>query len=153
MGRMLVLPVAAAVVGVLAVASLASGKPAKTAMTTAKFNAALNIGQVVPHPKGTKAGASGHFKATLTGTTLKWTLTYSHLSGAATAAHIHMGARGKNGIALVSLCGPCRSPMSGTANSVTDDVAALMEKSGAYVNVHTAKNEEGEIRGEITVAR
>lgn len=139
-----------AVVGILAITSLASGK---TAVKATKFNAALNIGQVVPHPKGTKAGASGHFTATFTGTTLKWTLTFSHLSGPATAAHIHMGARGKNGIALVSLCGPCKSPMSGTANAVTDDVAALMEKSGAYVNVHTAKNAEGEIRGEITVAR
>jgi hypothetical protein len=105
---------------------------------------------VTPHPKGTKAGASGTFKATLTGTTLKWTLTYKNLTGPANAAHIHLGARGKNGMALVALCSPCKSPVSGTANSVTDDEAALMLKAGAYVNVHTDKNAEGEIRGEIT---
>ena len=140
-----------ALVGILAVATLASGKPAQTAGTVTKFSAAINAGQVVPHPKGTMTGASGRFGATLTGTTLKWTLTYSHLTGHATAAHIHMGARGKNGIALVALCGPCKSPMSGTANAVTDDVAALMSSAHAYVNVHTAKNPEGEIRGEITV--
>ena len=29
-------------------------------------------------------------------------------------------------------------------------VVALMLKGGAYVNVHTKKNSEGEIRGEIT---
>jgi CHRD domain-containing protein len=139
---------AVAVVGVLAVASLASGK---TSAPTLKFKAAINVAQVVPHPKGTNAGASGTFKATLTGTTLKWTLTYSHLTGPAVAAHIHLGARGKNGIALVALCGPCKSPLSGSANSVTDDVAALMSKGGAYVNVHTDKNPEGEIRGEITL--
>jgi hypothetical protein len=110
----------------------------------------LNVGQTVsPHAKGTKVGASGTFTATLTGTTLRWTLTYSHLTGPVVAAHIHMGVRGKAGIALIALCGPCHSPMSGTANSVTDDVGSIMSSGGAYVNVHTAKNTEGEIRGQI----
>jgi hypothetical protein len=131
------------VIGVLAASSLASE-------TTTTYKATLNAAQVVPNPKGTRTGASGTFSATLTGTTLKWRLTYTHLTGPAGAAHIHLGARGKNGIALVALCGPCKSPISGTANSVTDDVGALMAKAGAYVNVHTTKNPEGEIRGEIT---
>jgi hypothetical protein len=141
-----------AAVGTLAISSLAGGTSTQTA-TTMKFKAALSAAQVVPHLKGTMPGASGTFTATLTGTRLKWTLTYTHLTGPAVAAHIHMGARGKNGIALVSLCGPppCKSPMRGTANAVTDDVGSLMAHGGAYVNVHTAKNEEGEIRGEISL--
>ena len=147
--RRSIVPVAVAVAGVLAITSLASGASMQTA-STATFKATLTVGQVTPPVKGTKAGASGTFKATLKGTVLKWTLTYTHLTGPAFAAHIHLGARGKNGIAVISLCGPCRSPMSGTANSVTDDVTALMLKGGAYVNVHTKKNSEGEIRGEIT---
>ena len=138
-----------ATVGILVFTSLASGKPAQRAGTVTKFSAAINAGQVTPHPKGTMSGALGHFSATLTGTTLKWTLTYSHLTGPATAAHIHMGARGKNGIALIALCGPCKSPISGTATAVTDDVAALMSSAHAYVNVHTAKNPAGEIRGQL----
>lgn len=141
--------IAVAIVGgvaILAATSLASGRT--TAAST--FKASLSAAQVTPHPKGAMAGATGTFSATLTGTTLKWKLTFSHLTGRAVAAHIHLGARGKNGIALIALCGPCKSPMSGTANSVTDDVAALMAKAGAYVNVHTNKNAEGEIRGEIT---
>ena len=105
---------------------------------------------MTPHPKGTKPGASGTFKATFAGTTLKWTLTFTNLTGAASAAHIHLGAKGKNGMALVALCSPCKSPISGTANAVTDDEVALMMKGGAYVNVHTDKNPEGEIRGAIT---
>ena len=140
---------AVAVVGVLAITSLASGASMQTA-SSATFKATLTVGQVTPPVTGTKPGASGTFKATLTGTVLKWTLTYKNLTGPAFAAHIHIGARGKNGIAVISLCGPCKSPMSGTANSVTDDVATLMLKAGAYVNVHTKKNSEGEIRGEIT---
>jgi hypothetical protein len=146
MKRLIVLS-AVAVVGVLAAATVAIGKTAAPVLT---FKAALNAAQVTPHPKGTKPGASGTFKATLTGTTLKWTLTYKNLTGPANAAHIHLGAKGKNGMALVALCSPCKSPVSGTANSVTDDEAALMLKAGAYVNVHTDKNAEGEIRGEIT---
>jgi len=137
------------VVGILTVTSLASGKSMQTAATST-YKAALTAGQVTPPVKGAKPGASGTFKATLTGTKLKWTLTYAHLTGPAVAAHIHLGAKGKNGIALVALCAPCKSPISGTANSVTDDVGALMLKAGAYVNVHTNKNPEGEIRGEIT---
>jgi hypothetical protein len=146
--RILVVGVFAAL-GVLAITSLASGRSKQTAAST-QFTATLNVAQVTPHPKGTRAGASGTFKAELTGTILKWTLTYKNLTGPAAAAHIHLGVRGKNGIALIALCGPCKSPMRGSANSVTDDVAALMLKGGAYVNVHTKKNPEGEIRGEIT---
>lgn len=150
--RLAVVPVVAA----LAIVSLASGKPSQTATTT-KFKAALKTGQEVPHPKGTPVGASGSFRATLTGVTLKWTLTYSHLSGTPVAAHIHLGARGKNGIAVIQLCGQpdptaCHSPMSGTATEVADDLQALMMKGTTYVNVHTDKNAGGEIRGQISTA-
>ena len=135
-----------ALIGVVGV--VATGSPASEKTTT--YKATLNAAQVVPHPKETTTAETGTFTATLSGTVLKWRLTFSHLTGAAVAAHIHLGARGKNGIALIALCGPCKSSISGTANSVTDDVAALMAKAGAYVNVHTVKNPEGEIRGEIT---
>jgi hypothetical protein len=144
---------ALAVVGALSLTSLASGSTAH-AGASLKFSATLSMAQVTPHLKGINPAEQGTFSAILTGTNLKWTLTYSHLSGPAVAAHIHLGAPGKNGIALVALCGPpaCKSAMSGTANSVTDDIGALMSKSGAYVNVHTDKNPEGEIRGEIKLA-
>lgn len=151
MKRVLVL--GAAVAAMLMLTSFASSNSThKTAVL--KFKATLTMAQVTPHLKGANAKQTGTFKATLTGTDLKWTLTYSHLSGQAVAAHIHLGARGKNGMALEALCGPpaCTSPMSGDANAVTDDIAAAMSKGGAYVNVHTDKNPEGEIRGEIALA-
>jgi hypothetical protein len=141
------------VVAVFGYSSLAGGarKPEYKSPTTVKFSAALNIGQEVPHPKGTKAGASGRFTATLTGTTLKWTLTFSHLSGPATAAHIHMGARGVSGPVIIPLCGPCNSPVSGTATPTAAQIAA-MKAGKTYANVHTAKNPGGEIRGQVTHA-
>jgi hypothetical protein len=102
----------------------------------------------VPQPKGVSVLASGRFKATLSGSKLKWTLTFKHLTGKATAAHIHSGKRGKAGNVIISLCTPCKSGMSGTAVITSADVSA-MKKGDTYVNVHTVKNPAGEIRGQI----
>jgi len=68
-----------------------------------------------------------------------WKLSFSKLTGPATAAHIHLGGMGKAGNVVVPLCGPCQSGMTGTATIS----AALMKdftKHLLYVNVHTAKN-------------
>jgi CHRD domain len=135
------------IVSVLVVASFASASHA-TKPTTETFAAVLNIGQEVPHPTGTKVGAAGKFTATVSGTTLTWKLTFGHLSGSATTSHIHTGAKGKSGPVLIPLCGPCTSPASGTA-TVTSAQVTDMAAGKDYVNVHTAKNPNGEIRGQI----
>ena len=135
-----------AIASVLVVASLASANHAKKPSAT--FVAVLNSGQEIPHPTGTKVGASGKFTATLSGTTLTWKLTFGHLTGPATAAHVHSGVKGKAGPVLIPLCGPCTSPASGTA-TVTSAQASDMAAGKDYVNVHTTKNANGEIRGQI----
>jgi hypothetical protein len=144
--KMLVLSMIAAVVALLAV-SLGQSKT----LRPVKFSAALNVGQERPHPKGTKIGASGRFTATLTGASLALRLTFTHLSGPATAAHIHMGARGVSGLILITLCTPCTSPVSGTTIVTAAQIADLKARK-TYVNVHTTKNPAGEIRGQITRA-
>ena len=111
----------------------------------------MNVGQERPHPKGTKVGASGLFTATLTGKTLKWKLTFGHLTGKAFASHIHKGAKGVPGPIIVALCGPCTSPMTGTSTVTAADIAA-MKAGKTYVNVHTPKNPGGEIRGQVSKA-
>jgi hypothetical protein len=138
------------IVSLIAVASFASADHARTATkpTSQTFTAVLNAGQEVPHPAGTKAGASGKFTATASGTTLTWKLTFGHLSGPATAAHVHTGIKGKAGAVLIPLCGPCTSPASGTA-TVTATQIADMGAGKDYVNVHTTKNANGEIRAQI----
>ncbi len=136
---------AAALIG----SSMAIG--AKPSGTTYKLKAALNIGQEKPVPKGAKQGASGRFTATLNGTALTWKLTWKHLSGAATAAHIHIGARKVAGIVVVPLCTPCTLPASGATTLTADQVNDLLAGT-YYVNVHTVKNPGGEIRGQITKA-
>lgn len=119
-----------------------------------KVSAALGPGVEVPKPKGA-AGAHGSFTATYvenkTGATLKWKLTFARLTGKALAAHIHGGKPGTAGPVIVPLCGPCRNGQTGTIHITKATVAAL-EGHRAYVNVHTAKNAGGEVRGQAKVA-
>ena len=49
---------------------------------------------------------------------------------------------------LVPLCGPCTSTSAGSTK-VSAAVAKALQSGGTYVNVHTAKNPNGEIRGQI----
>jgi Cu/Zn superoxide dismutase len=137
--------IAAVAVALLAVALAAMGN-AGSAQTT-KLSASLDTKQEVPKPSAT--AGKGTFTGTVTGTKLRWKLTFSKLTGAAAAAHIHLAKRGKaNPAPAVPLCGPCRSGKSGTA-TVSASVLRKIKAGGAYVNVHTAKNAGGEIRGQI----
>ena len=113
-----------------------------------ELSAKLNSRQEVPNPRGEPVRAGGSFSAKLTGTKLTWKLTFSHLSGAAIAAHIHSGAKRKAGPVIVPLCGPCTSTSAGTVK-VSAAVAKALQGKDTYVNVHTAKNPSGEIRGQI----
>jgi hypothetical protein len=139
--------VATLAVGGLAVASDSAKKPAPK--MTKKYSAALNVGQETGTVKAAKRGASGRFTATLNGTTLAYTLTFTHLSGPATAAHIHGPAprRVAAGV-LVGLCGPCTASTNGTV-TLTQAQIDQLNAGKTYVNVHTAKNPNGEIRGQI----
>lgn len=138
-------------VAALAVSSVAAGSTHKTKMN---FAATLNVGQAKPVPKGTQNGASGKFTATYNSTTgmLAWKLTFAHLTGAATAAHIHAGKRGvANPVPMIPLCGPCTSGQTGSV-AVNATQLAQMKAGATYVNVHTARNAAGEIRGQIVMA-
>jgi len=53
-----------------------------------------------------------------------------------------------SGGVVVPLCGPCTSPVTGTV-TVSAVSATRLKKHLLYVNVHTAKNPNGEIRGQL----
>jgi len=81
---------------------------------------------------------------------LTWNLTYSGLTGPATAAHFHGPAEaGKNAGVAVAIPGATASPAEGSA-TLTDAQAADLLAGKYYVNVHTAANPGGEIRGQVT---
>ncbi len=110
--------------------------------------ATLNARQEVPKQTVKAPAAGGSFTGTLTGTKLAWSLTFRKLTGRALAAHIHLGKPGKAGPVAVPLCGPCAPGAKGTATLTAAQVTAILG-GGTYVNVHTAKNPAGEIRGRL----
>jgi hypothetical protein len=80
---------------------------------------------------------------------LSWKITYSGLSGPATAAHFHGPAEpGKNAGVAVAIPNATSSPVEGSA-TLTDAQAADLAAGKYYVNVHTAANPGGEIRGQV----
>jgi CHRD domain len=129
-----------------------SSTSSKGSDETYSFKAAMTLGQEVPRAKATRAGAGGTFtaKSTESGSTVTfhWVLKYHGLTGKAVAAHVHAGKKGKAGGVIVALCGPCKSGQSGTVK-IKGAVEESLEKGATYVNVHTAKNAAGEIRGQI----
>ncbi|QOG17247.1 MULTISPECIES: CHRD domain-containing protein [Bradyrhizobium] len=81
---------------------------------------------------------------------LSWKVTYSGLSGPATAAHFHGPAEtGKNAGVMVPIPNAASSPVEGSA-TLTDAQAADLLAGKLYVNIHTAANPGGEIRGQVT---
>jgi len=81
---------------------------------------------------------------------LSWKLTYSGLTGPATMAHFHGPAEvGKNAAVAVVIPNATSSPTEGSA-TLTDAQAADLLAGKYYVNVHTAANPGGEIRGQVT---
>lgn len=144
--------IASAALGVgLLGAGLAGARSQANAVRVAADMAAANE---TPTPKGDVSGARGTFTATLTksgtGAAMAWRLEFSNLTGNATAAHIHVAARGQAGPVRVPLCAPCTSGMTGTANIDTAVLDAI-QTDRAYANVHTPTNPAGEIRGQVEI--
>jgi len=147
--RKSLLSLMAIVLGALIVASLSVGA---SRSETFGLKAALDARQEVPRQAVKVPAARGTFSGTLTarGSTAKiaWRLIFTHLSGRALQAHIHRGKLGKAGPISVTLCAPCRSGLRGTVK-VTPRVVRAIKSGAAYLNVHTRKNPNGEIRGQI----
>ena len=79
-----------------------------SAAETYKVSATLNATQEIPKQAVKAPNATGAFSGSYVEhgktATLKWKLTYSRVSGKATAAHIHLGKRGVAGNVIVPLC-------------------------------------------------
>ena len=83
---------------------------------------------------------------------LTWTITYSGLSGPVSAAHFHGPAgTGANAGPMITIK-QLDSPMKGSATLTEDQVKALTGGQ-MYVNVHTAKYPDGEIRGQVAPSK
>ena len=115
---------------------------------TLKMKAELKGASEVPP---TTSKGNGSVKATYDTASkkLSWKGSYKDLSGPATAAHFHgPGEVGKNAGVAVPIA-PATSPLEGSA-TLTDAQAADLLAGKYYVNIHTAANKGGEIRGQLT---
>lgn len=127
------------------------------------FTAKLEGKQEVPAPPkpNEKALGVGVFVLSSDGKELGFALTYADLSGFATAIHFHNGEAGKAGPVVQTICGPqnqnpllgaCPEGTAGTLAGVwkiPQEQADALLRGNLYVNVHTADNPGGEIRGQI----
>lgn len=100
-------------------------------------------------------GAKGTATLTLTGSGgLRYSITVNGLSGPIIGAHIHLGSTRVNGPVIFDL----GSSFSGTtaygtiAGPLPDSIVAALMTGRMYINVHTAANPNGEIRGQVNLS-
>ncbi len=91
--------------------------------------------------------ATGLCMGTLNANQTQFKITCMHDVEAVAAAHIHKAPAGTNGGVVFPFADPT-SPFSGTWNLTSENVADLLA-GNLYVNVHSAANPSGELRGQI----
>ena len=126
--------------------ALALASPAMAA--TVNLKADLKAASEVP-PTDSKGAGSVTATFDTASKQLSWKGTVSGLTGPATAAHFHAGEAGKNGGVVVPIAGADKGSFEGSA-TLTDAQAAELMGGKWYVNVHTAANKGGEVRGQVT---
>ena len=144
--------------GVLLVAGWTSHSTTPRPARSTTFTARMNGAQETP-ANNTKGSGSVTF--TLDGTKLKYSIEVKDLSGAATAAHVHVGAVGVAGPPVYTFAikagttsgtvaeGTIELTTDASAGVPGDSLRKLLSNGNAYVNVHTKNFPGGEIRGQV----
>lgn len=106
-------------------------------------------------PVNTQATGMAQFQLSPDGKDMNYDLSATNLNGFM-MAHIHQGKAGENGQPLTAplsigkgkiTSSDLQGPLAGKQIS---DLVDIINNGQAYVNVHTDKNQNGEIRGQIT---
>jgi CHRD domain len=147
--RRLLVPSLIAAIGAVGLAACMQQQGTMAAKTVT-YKAHLTAKDEVP-PNASAAMGDGTFVFDPATKQLTWDVTFSGLSGPALASHIHgPAAPGTNAGVLIQFETP-NAPageIKGSTFLVTEQVNDL-QAGKYYVNVHTAANKGGEIRGQL----
>ena len=159
--RWMMVLVSAAVVGFAA---------APASAQTFTLTASLNGANEPPTP-GINTGAFGSATVVvnMTARTVTYTVNVFNLPSGVTASHIHVGAAGTPGPVVVSFAPPVPASNDFTFTGTVKDTEFVLNPSlgirsaddmfqailgeNSYVNVHSAANPGGEIRGQLMLKR
>lgn len=124
--------------------------PAMPVLAKAKpihFSATLNGASEVPANDTQGTGTlEADFDAA--SRTLRYTVTYSGLTGPAVAAHFHGPAAADANAPPIIMIKDLSSPIKGSATLTGDQATDLLDGKW-YFNLHTAAHAPGEIRGQL----
>jgi hypothetical protein len=142
-------------IAALGATMLTNGAPAAFAQQQSQtFTAKLTGNNEVP-PVNTPATGMAQFQLSSDGKELNYDLSATNLKGFM-MAHVHQGKAGENGPPVTTplsigkgkiTSSDLQGPLAGKQIS---DLVNIMKNGGAYANVHTQQNQNGEIRGQIT---
>jgi hypothetical protein len=133
-------------VGLATVVIMASAPAFAETMT---FKADLKGSSEVP-PSDTAATGSADVTVDTDTKKLSWTVTSSGLSGDAVAAHFHgPAASGANADPVVDIS----AALAKGSVDINDEQLADLQAGRWYLNIHTAKFPDGEIRGQVEMAK
>ena len=138
------LKLSAAVFAVLAFAGCSSMPSWMPGSGAVKVN--LSPAEEVPPVKASGSG-SGTFRVKDDGS-LSGSVTTTGVQG--TMAHIHQGAKGRNGPVIVPLTKNGDTYTVPEGRKLTEAQMKAWKAGELYVNVHTNANKGGEVRGQIT---
>jgi hypothetical protein len=119
--------------------------------TTTSCAADLDGSAEVP-PVETDGSGSATMEFDPSNNELTWSIEFSDLSEPASAAHFHgPAATGTNAGVQVNIgeVSGLESPMEGSAELTAEQATMLLDEK-LYINIHTAANPNGEIRGQVT---
>jgi hypothetical protein len=116
---------------------------------TMTFEADMKGSSEVP-PTDSAATGSAEVSVDTATKKLSWTVTSTGLSGEATAAHFHgPAAPGANADPAVDIS----SALAKGSADLSDQQLADLQAGKWYINIHTAKFPDGEIRGQVEMAK
>jgi hypothetical protein len=139
--------VSSAIAAILGLTACSSAPMSNTTALSAQLSSANEV------PANSSTG-TGMLDASFNTDTnvLTWTVSYSGLTGPVAAGHFHGPAMaGANAGVVLGFSGSMDSPIKGSATLTATQTADLLAGKW-YVNLHTAANKGGEIRGQATVA-